>query len=54
MTDILDEIKIVLKVSMNKKVKINTMDKLLISIFRSAIFEILFSDNVKKKIVISE
>ena len=38
----------------NKKVKINTMDKLLISIFRSAIYEILFSDNVTKKIVISE
>ena len=50
----LDEINKILKVSMNKKVKINTMDKLLISIFRSAIYEILFSDNVTKKIVISE
>ena len=50
----IDEINKTLKVSMNKKVKINTMDKLLISIFRSAIYEILFSDNVTKKIVISE
>ena len=50
----IDEINKILKVSMNKKVKINTMDKLLISIFRSAIYEILFSDNVTKKIVISE
>ena len=50
----IDEINKILKVSMNKKVRINTMDKLLISIFRSAIYEILFSDNVTKKIVISE
>ena len=50
----IDEINKILKVSMNKKVKINTMDKLLISIFRSAIYEILFSDDVTKKIVISE
>ena len=50
----IDEINKILKVSMNKKVKINTMDKLLISIFRSAIYEILFLDNVTKKIVISE
>ena len=50
----LDDINKILKVSTSKKVKINNMDKLLISIFRSAIFEILFSDNVKKKIVISE
>jgi transcription antitermination factor NusB len=53
-TENLDEINKILKVSMSKKVKINTMDKLLISIFRSAIYEILFSDNVKKKILISE
>ena len=39
---------------MSKKVKVDTMDKLLISIFRSAIYEIVFSDSVKKKIVISE
>jgi len=50
----LDEINKILKVSMNKKIKINTMDRLLISIFRSAIYEILFSNNVTKKIVISE
>ena len=50
----IDEINKILKVSMNKKVKINTMDKLLISIFRSAIYEILFSNDVTKKIVISE
>ena len=53
-TENIDEINKILKVSMNKKVKINTMDKLLISIFRSAIYEILFSENVTKKIVISE
>ena len=50
----LDEINKILKVSMSKKIKINTMDRLLISIFRSAIYEILFSNNVTKKIVISE
>ena len=50
----IDEINKILKLSMNKKVKINKMDKLLISIFRSAIYEILFSDNVTKKVVISE
>ena len=50
----LDDINNILKVSINKKLKIDTMDKLLISIFRSAIYEILFSNNVTKKIVISE
>ena len=50
----LDDINKILKVSMHKKVKINNMDKLLISIFRSAIYEILFSKNVTKKVVISE
>ena len=50
----IDEINKILKVSMNKKVKINTMDKLLISIFRSAIYEILFSNDASKKVVISE
>ena len=49
-----DDIDKILKVSTSKKVKINNMDKLLISIFRSAIYEILFSNNVTKKIVISE
>jgi len=50
----LDDINKILKISTSKKVKINNMDKLLISIFRSAIYEILFSNNVTKKIVISE
>ena len=50
----LDEINKILKLSISKKVKINTMDKLLVSIFRSAIYEILFSKNVAKKIIISE
>ena len=52
--DNLDNINHILKASISKKVKFNTMDKLLISIFRSAIYEILFSENVTKKIVISE
>ena len=50
----IDEINKILKISISKKVKINTMDKLLISIFRSAIYEILFSNDASKKIVISE
>ena len=50
----LDNINKILKASISKKVKVNTMDKLLISIFRSAIYEIIFIDNVTKKIVISE
>ena len=50
----LDDINKILKLSMSKKVKVNHMDKLLVSIFRSAIYEILFSDDLKKKIVISE
>ena len=50
----LDDINKILRLSISKKVKINTMDKLLISIFRSAIYEIIFSNDVKKKIVISE
>ena len=50
----LDDINKILKLSMSKKVKVNHMDKLLVSIFRSAIYEILFSDDLTKKIVISE
>ena len=53
-TENLDDINKILKVSISKKVRINNMDKLLISIFRSAIYEILFSNDVTKKIVISE
>ena len=50
----LEDINKILNVSISKKIKINNMDKLLISIFRSAIYELLFSNNVSKKIVISE
>ena len=50
----LDDINKILKLSMSKKVKVNHMDKLLVSIFRSAIYEILFSEDLTKKIVISE
>ena len=53
-TENLDDINKILKVSISKKVRINNMDKLLISIFRSAIYEILFSNKASKKIVISE
>tara|TARA_A100001015_G_scaffold308586_1_gene406463 strand:- start:966 stop:1391 length:426 start_codon:yes stop_codon:yes gene_type:complete len=48
-----DKIDKILKVSTNKKIKVSSMDKLLISIFRPAIYEIEFSD-IPKKIVISE
>ena len=50
----LDNINKILMASVNKKVKVNSMDNLLISIFRPAIYEILFSKNTSKKIVISE
>ena len=50
----LEEINNVLKGSINKKIKVSSIDKLLISIFRSAIYEMLFSENATKKIVISE
>ena len=53
-TENFEDINKILKISISKKVKINNMDKLLISIFRSAIYEILFSNDVTKKIVISE
>ena len=43
----------ILKASINKKIKISSMDRLLISIFRPAIYEIEFSQ-IAKKIVISE
>ena len=48
-----DKIDKILKVSTNKKINVNSMDKLLISIFRPAIYEIEFSDT-PKKIAISE
>ena len=49
-----DKINKILKVSINNKVKVSSMDKLLISIFRPAIYEIIFSEKITKKIVISE
>ena len=48
-----DKIDKILKASTNKKINVNSMDKLLISIFRPAIYEIEFSDTAKK-IAISE
>ena len=48
-----DQIDKILKASINKKIKVSTMDKLLISIFRPAIYEIKFS-LITKKIIISE
>ena len=48
-----DKIDKILKASINKKINVNSMDKLLISIFRPAIYEIEFSD-IEKKIAISE
>ena len=50
----LDSIDNILSKSMDNNNKLKSMNKLLISIFRSAIYEILFSNNVKKKILISE
>ena len=40
--------------SLNNKNKVKTMDKLLLSIFKVAIFELIFQENISKKIVISE
>ena len=40
--------------SLSKKNKLETMDKLLLSIFKVAIFELMFQANISKKIVISE
>ena len=48
-----DKIDKILKASINKKINVNSMDKLLISIFRPAIYEIEFGDTAKK-IAISE
>ena len=50
----IDQINKILRASINKKININSMDNLLISIFRPAIYEMVFSDDVSKKIVISE
>ena len=40
--------------SLSNKNKLKTMDKLLLSIFKVAIFELLFQENISKKIAISE
>ena len=40
--------------SLSNKNKLKTMDKLLLSIFKVAIFELKFQENISKKIVISE
>ena len=40
--------------SMSNKNKLKTMDKLLLSIFKVAIFELMFQEKISKKIVISE
>ena len=40
--------------SLSKKNKLKTMDKLLLSIFKMAIFELMFQEDISKKIVISE
>ena len=40
--------------SLSNKNKLKTMDKLLLSIFKAAIFELMFQNNISKKIVISE
>ena len=50
----LNEIDMILKNSLNKKNKLETFDKLLLSIFRSAIYEIEVKGKISKKIVISE
>ena len=48
------EIDKILLSSLSKKNKLKTMDKLLLSIFKVAIFELMFHENISKKIVISE
>ena len=40
--------------SLSNKNKLKTMDKLLLSIFKVAIFELMFQENISKKIIISE
>ncbi len=50
----LKKIDLMLKNSLNNKSKARTFDKLLLSIFRCAIYEIAFKKEISKKIVISE
>ena len=50
----LKEIDLILKSSLNNKSKAQAFDKLLLSIFRCAIYEIELKKQISKKIVISE
>ncbi len=50
----LDSIDNILSKSMDNNNKLKSMNKLLISIFRSAIYELLYIANISKNIVISE
>ena len=50
----LKEIDLILRSSLNNKSKVQSFDKLLLSIFRCAIYEIEVKKEVPKKIVISE
>ena len=50
----LKEIDLILKSSLNNKSKVQSFDKLLLSIFRCAIYEIEVKKQISKKIVISE
>ena len=50
----LKEIDFILRSSLNNKSKVQSFDKLLLSIFRCAIYEIEVKKEISKKIVISE
>mgnify|MGYP001407915791 FL=1 len=50
----LKEIDLILTSSLNNKSKVQSFDKLLLSIFRCAIYEIEVKKQISKKIVISE
>ena len=50
----LDKIDLILKSSLKDKSKVQSFDKLLLSIFRCAIYEIEVKKKISKKIVISE
>ena len=50
----LDKIDLILKSSLKDKSKVQSFDKLLLSIFRCAIYEIEVNKKISKKIVISE
>ncbi len=50
----LKKIDLILKKSLNNQDKIHSFDKLLLSIFRCAIYEITVKNQISKKILISE